>query len=76
MPTESELLSAVTAHPDDDAPRIALAKHWGGDRERFVLGQLKWIAAARKGYGDPDMLANERLGEPHLRAWEGPSPSA
>jgi uncharacterized protein (TIGR02996 family) len=56
MPTEQELLDAIDAHPDDDAPRLAHAD-WleaNGDPERaeFIRGQMagvpgdaqRWVA--------------------------------
>ena len=36
-----------------------------------MCGQLKWIAAARKGYRDPDRLAIDRLVEPNFHGWAG-----
>ena len=72
MTTEAELLAAVTAHPDDDAPRIALAKLWGGAHERYVLGQLNTYAAARAGTPDPDAIAIRQLVAGKERAWAGP----
>lgn len=72
MATESELLAAVTAHPDEDAPRLALAKLWGGPRERFVVGQIKSTAAARARKYDPEAIAIDQLVVGNERAWAGP----
>jgi hypothetical protein len=72
MTTEAELLAAVTAHPDEDAPRLALAAHWGGERERYVEGSIRRCLAARAGRSIPDGLAIRQLLSGHEREWAGP----
>ncbi len=72
MPTEAELFAEVVARPDDDEPRLALARLWGGDRERYVVSQLEGLAAARARKPRSDGLEMRDLLRGHERAWAGP----
>src|SRR4051794_39490340 len=73
MPTEAELLAAIGAHPDDDAPRLAHAA-WlegNGDPERaeFIRLQVRQPA----GHSEEDQRALELL-ERHRESWLGGRP--
>lgn len=70
MPTEAELLHAIVTQPEDMAPRLALAAHWGGDREKFVRGQIAASEAERAGKPGRS-LDTDRLARGHERAWAG-----
>ncbi len=77
MSVEAELIAAITAAPDDDAPRMVYADHLmqrGDPRGEFIALQCRLARAeAADEPGDVAVIARERqLHDEHADVWTGP----
>jgi uncharacterized protein (TIGR02996 family) len=74
MSVDAELIAAITAAPDDDAPRLVYADHLmqqGDPRGEFIALQCRLAAAdAADQPTDPAVIAREKeLREAHAATW-------